>query len=249
MSRLSSGELLARLGHIIADHKHGHYVIFFEGNLLSRLDRDEALQKAFATASFVMPDGIAPAILSSLVTGQKVERVPGPRFMQLACEYGVSRGWRHFFYGSTPEVAQSVSRYMQERYPGLIVAGVHAPPYRPLTAGEDDWICSHIESVNTDILWVALGGPKQEIWMHQHQGRLRVPVMLGVGAAFDFIGLTQPRAPQIVQQLGCEWLFRMLTGGPRLFRRNLRAAATTIGILVHAFLCRLLSRRSCRKEL
>jgi len=239
---LSSDELLARIGQFIAHREHGHYVIFFEGNLLSRLDGNQDLQKAIASASFVMPDGIAPTLLSSWATSRKVARVPGPQFMQNACEYGVIRGWRHFFYGSTPEVVERVSSEMQGRFPGLIVAGVHAPPFRPLTADEDLQICSRIESANADILWVALGGPKQEIWMHQHRGRLRVPVMLGVGAAFDFIGLTQPRAPRVVQQLGCEWLFRMLTGGPRLFRRNLAAAATTICILVKAYLRHIVSR-------
>ena len=245
MTPLSGPELLAHLDEIIANRKHGHYAIFFDGNLLSRLSKDEELCAAIGAAAFVMPDGIAPALLSSWATKRKVQRVPGPQFMQLACEFGVSRGWRHFFYGSTPEVVECVSRKMQERVPGLVVVGVHAPPFRPLTHDEDREICYRIESVDADIVWVALGGPKQEIWMHQHQGRLRVPVMLGVGAAFDFISLTQRRAPRVVQRLGCEWLFRMLTGGPRLFRRNLDAAFRTICILIKAYCGQVVRWRQC----
>lgn len=232
---LTARELLERMDRIITEGEQGHYAIFFEGNLLSRLESNPTLREAIISASFVMPDGIAPALLASWTIHRRVARVPGPQFMPLACEYGVSRGWRHFFYGGTPEVVERVAHRMQERFPGLIVAGVHAPPFRPLTAIEDAEVCARIEASATDVLWVALGGPKQEIWMYAHHRRLRVPMMLGVGAAFDFIGLTQPRAPRFLQQLGCEWLFRMLTGGPRLFRRNLAAAVTTIRILARAY--------------
>lgn len=232
---LSSDQLLAKMEEFIADRHHGHYVIFLEGNLLSRLNNNPDLEQAVRDASFVMPDGIAPALLASWATGRRVTRVPGPQFMPLACEYGLSRGWRHFFYGSTPEVVECVARTLTNAFPSLIVAGVHAPPFRPLTAEEDRLICERIEAMEADVVWVALGGPKQEIWMHEHQGRLGVPIMLGVGAAFDFIGQTQPRAPRVVQHLGCEWLFRMLTGGPRLFRRNLSAAGATLWILAKAY--------------
>jgi len=232
---LTDHELLGRMNHIITDRELGHYAIFFEGNLLSRLESDPALRKAMMSATFVLPDGIAPALLASWTLRRPVVRVPGPHFLPLACEYGASRGWRHFFYGATPEVVERVAQIMRDRFPGLIVAGVYAPPFRPLTPEEDQEICARIEALRADVVWVALGGPKQEIWMHDHHRRLRVPMMLGVGAAFDFIGLRQPRAPRLVQQLGAEWLFRMLTGGPRLFRRNLIAAFTTLRILARSY--------------
>jgi N-acetylglucosaminyldiphosphoundecaprenol N-acetyl-beta-D-mannosaminyltransferase len=237
---LSAAELLHRMDAGITDRTFGRYAIFFEGNLLSRLDHDESLRKSLEKATFVLPDGIAPALLCSWLTGRPVQRLPGPNFMPLACEYGVSRGWRHYFYGGQPDVAARVAATLSSRFPGMVVAGCDAPPFRPLSPEEDAAVCRTIERSGADIVWVALGGPKQEIWMHEHSGRLKVPMMLGVGAAFDFLVDTQPRAPRFVQRLGCEWLYRMCTGGPRIFRRNLRAALGTLFILArerlrHAF--------------
>jgi N-acetylglucosaminyldiphosphoundecaprenol N-acetyl-beta-D-mannosaminyltransferase len=228
---LSAADLLDRMTTAIATRAIGPYAIFFEGNLLSRVDGDEALRRSLEDAPFVLPDGIAPALLCAWLSGRPVERVPGPNFMPLACEYGVSRGWRHYFYGGQPEVAARVAATLSARFPGMIVAGCDAPPFRPLSPEEDAVVCRNIEDSRADVVWVALGGPKQEIWMHEHAGRLQVPFMLGVGAAFDFLVATQPRAPRFVQRLGCEWLYRMCTGGPRLFRRNLRAALGTLTIL------------------
>lgn len=228
---LTTEQILQRMDVAIRARSSGQYAIFFEGNLLSRLRGNQSLRQALEGATFVLPDGIAPAILCSWLTRRPVQRIPGPNFMPIACSYGVPRGWRHYFYGGQPGVAARVAANLSARFPGMVVAGCDAPPFRPLTEAEDEAVCRAIESSEADVVWVALGGPKQEIWMHEHAGRLRVPMMLGVGAAFDFIVDTQPRAPQFVQRLGCEWLYRMCTGGPRLFRRNLKAAVGTLMIL------------------
>lgn len=245
---LTPDEVLHRMDGAVRARSTGQYAIFFEGNLLSLLGGNPALRRALEAATFVLPDGIAPAMLCSWLTRRAVQRVPGPNFMPLACAFGVPRGWRHYFYGGQPGVAARVAANLSARFPGMIVAGCDAPPFRPLTADEDEAVCRAIQSSEADLVWVALGGPKQEIWMHEHADRLQVPMMLGVGAAFDFIVDTQPRAPRFVQRLGCEWLYRMCTGGPRLFRRNLKAAVGTLIILARERIRFALTWPTARRE-
>jgi len=227
--------LLESVAFWIRERRSGKFLIFFEGNLLSRLEGNPDLARALGNAAFVVADGIAPATLASWRYGTKVQRIPGPDFMPQACEYGVARGWRHFLYGGGEGVAERLSQILAERFPGILVVGAYCPPFRPLSATEDAVVAEMIERAGADIVWVALGGPKQEIWMNEHAGRLRVPVMMGIGAAFDFLTGTRPRAPVLVRRLGLEWIFRMVTGGPRLFVRNLRVAVVSSWILMQAW--------------
>jgi N-acetylglucosaminyldiphosphoundecaprenol N-acetyl-beta-D-mannosaminyltransferase len=230
--------LLESVDFWIRERRSGKFLIFFEGNLLSRLKGNPDLARALVNADFVVADGIAPATLASWTYGKKVQRIPGPDFMPKACEYGVARRWRHFLYGGDEGVAERLSQILAERFPGILVVGAYCPPFRPLSATEDEAVCEMIERSGADIVWVALGGPKQEIWMNEHAGRLRVPVMMGIGAAFDFLTGTRPRAPVLVRRLGLEWIFRMVTGGPRLFVRNLRVAVVSSWMLMQAWLRR-----------
>lgn len=151
-----------------------------------------------------------------------MQRVPGPNFMLAACAHGVLRGWRHFFYGSKVDTLQLLTTNLRERFPGIQIAGSFSPPFRALTIAEELTVKKTIESVSPHFLWVGLGGPKQEFWMAEHVGKIRVPIMLGVGAAFDFYAGTRPWAPVWVQRAGLTWLFRMATGGRRTMLRNCR---------------------------
>jgi N-acetylglucosaminyldiphosphoundecaprenol N-acetyl-beta-D-mannosaminyltransferase len=110
---------------------------------------------------------------------------------------------------------------LQKRFPGLQVAGTFSPPFRPLTPDEDEQVVQIINKAAPDIVWVGLGSPKQEYWMAEHVGRLTAPVLIGVGAAFDFLTGRKPQAPRWMQRAGLEWLFRLLTEPRRLWRRYL----------------------------
>ncbi|OQC16093.1 MAG: putative N-acetylmannosaminyltransferase [Lentisphaerae bacterium ADurb.Bin082] len=183
-------------------------------------------------ASLCYPDGIAAAKLAGWELGKDVERVSGPSFILKACEQGISKGWRHFFLGGKPGVAEELAKTLAERYPGLQVVGTCCPPFRDMSDAEIEALCQELQEKKVDLLWVALGGPRQEIWMHRYLGRIPVPVMLGVGAAFDFHTSHQSWAPKWVRAIGMEWLWRLCTGGKRVFVRNV--------ICVSHVACRLL---------
>jgi len=174
-------------------------------------------------AGLVTPDGM-PLVWVSRVQGYRyVERVYGPDLMLACCEASVVRGYRHFFYGGAPGVAERLAHRLQERFPGLRVAGTWCPPFGEPTLGEDESAIDRISAANPDIVWVGLSTPKQERWMATHVGRLRAPVLIGVGAAFDFNAGLKRQAPRFVQRAGLEWLFRMACEPRRLWRRYLRS--------------------------
>jgi N-acetylglucosaminyldiphosphoundecaprenol N-acetyl-beta-D-mannosaminyltransferase len=118
---------------------------------------------------------------------------------------------------------------LRRRFPGLIVAGSHSPPFRPLTGGEDAADIAAINEARPDFVWVGLGMPKQEKWMVEHLGKVQATALIGIGAAFDFHAGTKPRAPIWMQHSGLEWLFRLITEPRRLAHRYLVDNALFVG--------------------
>lgn len=197
-----------------------HYICFCEANLLASIYRDREVAELVNQASMVLPDGIALSIMAWALDRPVLHRVPGPSFLLEACRYGVERGYRHFFYGGTMGGIERLVARLKSDFPGIQIAGYYSPPFRDLTGDEEEDIRKRIEARKPHLLWVSLGGPKQEMWMRDHLGRINVPVMLGVGAAFDFHSGSRPWAPRCIRRIGLEWLFRCLTGGQRVLRRN-----------------------------
>ena len=214
-------QALLEVESLFNSHQH-HYVCFFEGNLLSRAIRENDVKNAISQASLIYPDGIVVAKEVELKFKRPVSRVPGPSFLLSACEYGIKRKWRHFFLGGSNGVAEKLVANLKKRYPGIQIAGWYSPPFRDLTEEEEEEIRRETENTHTDFLWVGLGGPKQEFWMKKHLNKINVPVMLGVGAAFDFHSGNRPWAPLIVRKIGAEWLYRTISGGKRTFFRNIK---------------------------
>jgi N-acetylglucosaminyldiphosphoundecaprenol N-acetyl-beta-D-mannosaminyltransferase len=169
----------------------------------------------------VTPDGMPLVWLSRLWGNPSVQRVCGPDLLPACCARGVRTGLRHFFYGAAEGVAGRLAERLRSRFPGLAVVGTYSPPYRPLTAAEDEEVVQRINDAEPDIVWVGLSTPKQERWMAAHVGRLSAPVLLGVGAAFDIHAGLVPRAPGWIQRTGLEWLFRLGAEPRRLWRRYL----------------------------
>ena len=165
-------------------------------------------------STFSLCDGIG-SVIAGLAFGYKIPRLNGPILMLKACDYGVSRNWRHFFYGGKEGVADLMAEKLTEKNPGLIVAGTYCPPFRQLTLEEEKKVIELIQDSKADIVWVGLGLLKQEKWIASHLNKIRVPWMVGVGAAFDYHAGTVPWAPQWMQAIGMEWLYRLFLQ-PRL---------------------------------
>jgi N-acetylglucosaminyldiphosphoundecaprenol N-acetyl-beta-D-mannosaminyltransferase len=183
---------------------------------------DPALRDIHNRAALVTPDGM-PLVWVSWFRGHKrVQRVYGPDLMLACCAASVAKGYRHFFYGGAPGVPERLARNLQERLPGLMIAGTWSPPFGEPTSFERRASRERINAAKPDIVWVGLSTPKQERWMAEHVGRLNTRVLIGVGAAFDFHAGLKRQAPPWMRRNGIEWLFRLGTEPRRLWRRYLR---------------------------
>jgi N-acetylglucosaminyldiphosphoundecaprenol N-acetyl-beta-D-mannosaminyltransferase len=148
-------------------------------------------------------------------------RVYGPELMTTFCEQTATKGYRHFFYGGAPGVAEDLALRFVSRFSGVAVAGTYSPPFRALSPEEDCEVVAAINRSQADIVWVGLGTPKQERWMFEHRARLNVPVLVGVGAAFDLHAGRLKQAPAWMREHGLEWSFRLMAEPRRLWRRYL----------------------------
>jgi N-acetylglucosaminyldiphosphoundecaprenol N-acetyl-beta-D-mannosaminyltransferase len=182
---------------------------------------DPRLRDIHNRAGLVTPDGMPLVWISWLRGHRHVERVYGPDLMLACCRASVSRGYRHFFYGGAPGVPERLAAKLEERFPGLITAGTFSPTFGEPTPVEERSAIERINATNPDIVWVGLSTPKQEGWMASHVGQLCAPVLIGVGAAFDFHAGLKRQAPQWMRNSGLEWLFRLTTEPRRLWRRYL----------------------------
>jgi N-acetylglucosaminyldiphosphoundecaprenol N-acetyl-beta-D-mannosaminyltransferase len=184
---------------------------------------DPALRAAVLGASFTVPDG-QPLVWAMNLLGRDLRsRVYGPDLMDRACARAAQSGRRFYLYGGRNQGALAqLTRALRLRHPGLRIVGGQAPPFRELTEAEEEAVAHDINRSGADVVWVGIGVPKQEKWMARMRGRLDAPVLVGVGAAFDFHAGLVPQAPQPLQRLGLEWAFRLWQEPRRLWRRYLR---------------------------
>jgi N-acetylglucosaminyldiphosphoundecaprenol N-acetyl-beta-D-mannosaminyltransferase len=183
--------------------------------------RDERLRQIHNNAGLVTPDGMPLVWWSKAAGCRNVTRVYGPDLLLSCCRRSLTTGYRHFFYGGIEGVADLLAKRLSQRFPGLVVAGTYTPPFRPLTPEEDEEVIDRINAAAPEIVWVGLSTPKQEYWMAEHVGRINAPVMIGVGAAFDFHAGLKRQAPVWMQHSGLEWLFRLGSEPRRLGKRYL----------------------------
>jgi N-acetylglucosaminyldiphosphoundecaprenol N-acetyl-beta-D-mannosaminyltransferase len=183
--------------------------------------RKVAVRQIHNAAGLVVPDGMPLVWLSRLRGFRHVDRVYGPDLMLALCERSLEHGYRNFFYGGAPGVAERLADRLQSRFQGLQIVGSYSPPFRALRPEEDDEISEAINRVRPDIVWVGMSTPKQETWMAQHVDRLRTSVLIGVGAAFDFHAGLKRQAPRWMMRAGLEWLFRLSHEPLRLAPRYL----------------------------
>jgi N-acetylglucosaminyldiphosphoundecaprenol N-acetyl-beta-D-mannosaminyltransferase len=184
---------------------------------------DPELREAVMGADFTVPDG-QPLVWAMNALGHHLpSRVYGPTLMDQACERAARTGVRMYLYGGRNQGALvQLALNLRRRYPGLQIVGGYAPPYRELTPEEERGVAAEINRSGADIVWVGIGVPKQEKWMARMRDRLRTPVLIGVGAAFDFHAGLVPQAPAWMQSLGLEWTYRLAQEPRRLWRRYAR---------------------------
>ena len=192
---------------------------------------DPVLGGALNQAEVVLPDGM-PIVWLGRFQGKQVERCCGPDAMLALMDQTREQASGHFFYGSEPAVVEKLVASLTEKYPGLLVAGVHSPPFRPLTEEEIAATAEMINASGADYVWVGLGSPKQDTWLEKFRPLLDAPVLLAVGAAFDFHSGRKKRAPKWAQRSGCEWLFRLASEPRRLAWRYLATSLRFSQLLV-----------------
>jgi N-acetylglucosaminyldiphosphoundecaprenol N-acetyl-beta-D-mannosaminyltransferase len=181
--------------------------------------RDPTLRKIHNAAGLVTPDGMPLVWLGRRLGFGQIKRVYGPDLMLALCEHSMGKAYSHFLYGGGPEVPEKLAEELKDRFPGLQVAGVYSPPFRELTPDEDEGVIKMINDSGAQIVWIGLSTPKQEKWMSSHLKKLKAPVLIGVGAAFDIHSGLKPQAPAWMRNSGLEWLFRLITEPKRLWKR------------------------------
>lgn len=175
--------------------------------------------KMYNSATMTAIDGM-PIVRIGRKKGILCERCAAPDIMGLVFEESIKQGKTHYFYGGKNDtVLKKLVENLGKKYKGIKIVGMYSPPFRPLTEEEDKKVCKEINSLHPDFLWVGIGAPKQEMWMWEHQRKIKNTVMLGVGAGFDFFAGTLDKAPVWMEEAGLEWLFRFIKEPKRLWRR------------------------------
>ena len=205
----------------IRGREGSHFIAVTNVHVLMEARHDADFKRLLESADLCVPDG-SPLVWIGRWRGFPLKRrVYGPDLLLDFCRETNTRGYRHFFYGAAPGVPEALAEKLKRQFPGLEVAGAYSPSFGALTPEEDARIVEMINRSEADVLWVGLGCPKQERWMSEHRERLRVPVMVGVGQAFDIHSGRLNQAPAWIREHGLEWLYRLLREPRRLWRRYL----------------------------
>jgi N-acetylglucosaminyldiphosphoundecaprenol N-acetyl-beta-D-mannosaminyltransferase len=192
-------------------------------NLVMCAQEEQDTRAAVLGATLALPDG-QPLVWALHALGHRqATRIYGPDLMALFCARAASSGTPIYLYGGrTPAALELLKERLSERFPGLAIAGGFSPPFRPLSAEEETRVIADIEDSGAAVVWVGIGQPKQELWMAMMRPRLRAPLLVGVGAAFDFHAGLVTQAPPWMQRNGLEWTYRLSREPRRLWRRYAR---------------------------
>ena len=196
----------------------GEYVCVSNVHTTVMAYNDESYRKVQNNAAIAVPDGKPLSLICRLRGHKEAKRVAGPDLMPEILRLSEAEGYTHYFYGSTERTLKYLEKNIREKYPKLKIAGIYSPPFRRLTKEEDQKVIERINAAKPDFIWVGLGAPKQERWMHEHRGKVN-GIMVGVGAAFDFHAGTSKRAPKWMQEIYLEWLYRLIQDPKRLLKR------------------------------
>ncbi|NGN65091.1 WecB/TagA/CpsF family glycosyltransferase [Streptomyces sp. A7024] len=204
------------------ERRERHYVCVTGVHGVMESQRDPALRRVHNASGLTVPDGMPMVWAGQRAGAHWMRRVYGPDLMLDVLNRAVERRWSSYLYGGADGVPELLGSELSGRLPGLKVAGAWSPPFRPLTPREERETADRINASGADLVWVGLSTPKQERWMAAFRERLEAPVLLGVGAAFDFHAGLKPQAPAWMAERGLEWSYRLAKEPRRLWRRYLR---------------------------
>jgi N-acetylglucosaminyldiphosphoundecaprenol N-acetyl-beta-D-mannosaminyltransferase len=208
-----------------------HHVVNTGMHGIMAAHRDPEFKAVLNGADLFAPDGMLVLLIARLRGFPLAKNKTGPELMWEFGRIANEKGYKYFIFGDTEDTLLLLAAKLTAAFPGLKIVGSYAPPFRPLTPEEDEAIVGAINRVAPDILWVGLGAPKQERWIFKHRDRLRVPVVVGVGASFKYLSGKAQRAPAWMRNHGFEWLWRLLQEPGRMWRRVLIDAPHFIGLV------------------
>ena len=192
---------------------HSHVVHFCAAHPTVEARNDPSYRAILNVGALNVPDGM-PVAWAARMFGSKTERLAGTDGMHLTAKWGSERALRHYLYGGTPETLELLQRRLIERYPDIQIVGAESPPFRALTDDEVAASARRMQDVGAQALWIGLGAPKQDLMALRLRKLHAAPLILCVGAAFDFMAGTMPRAPEWMRRFGLEWAYRLVLRSP-----------------------------------
>lgn len=226
VSPLSYDEIIADLRTRMADGKVSTIIAVNPEKVIAA-NKDAQLMTLINESTYQIPDGVGVLLASKVKGGSIRSRVTGVDMMDRLVQMAAAHGDRVFFYGAKREVVEQAAANLKASYPALIVAGIQ-DGYEQ----DEELVVQRIQEAQADLLFVAMGSPKQELWIRRNKDRLGVKVYQGVGGSFDVFAGHVKRAPKAFRKLGLEWLYR-LGADPKRIKRQMALPRFLIRILLH----------------
>lgn len=211
----SMPEIFSYVDSLIKEGKRDNYILAVNPEKIMALRKGRFSRDMFEKASVLIPDGIGVVLAIRLLYGVKAERVTGVDLMHGLCREAAVRGHKIFIYGSREEVNRNAADKIKDMYPGISIVG---RSHGYVSDGEMDSLVRKINDSGADILFVALGSPKQEEWIQKYLPRLDIKLCQAVGGTLDTITSRVKRAPVLMQKLGLEWFYRLVKEPTRIYR-------------------------------
>jgi N-acetylglucosaminyldiphosphoundecaprenol N-acetyl-beta-D-mannosaminyltransferase len=219
IDRVDRETAAARIGRFL-DGGVPHQILTVNLDFLYLAEQNAEFRAAINEADMAVPDGMPLVWLSRLIGTPLAGRITGVELVHESCRLAARRGVGVFFLGGTPDVAAAAAARARDLHPGLVVHQ-YAPPFGPISPDEDARMVEMVVRARPGFLFVALGAPRQDLWIRAHRDRLGVPVSMGVGCVLDLLAGTASRAPAWMQSAGLEWTYRLIREPRRLWRRYL----------------------------
>ena len=218
ISALNLESALAEIAGAITGRRKG-YICVTGVHGVMEAQNDDAFRSILNHAFLCTPDGMPMVWMGKVHGHAQMRRVYGPDLMLDICAWSEKNPCRHFFFGGAPGVAELLAEKLKARFPGMQIAGTYTPPFRRLNAEEENELQEKVRVARPDIFWVGLSTPKQEKFMAEYLPKLDATLMIGVGAAFDFLSGRVKQAPRWMQRSGLEWFYRLCSEPRRLAGR------------------------------